>query len=572
MTLITIILMFLGPVLGYMTWSVATLNKNVHKARQLNVPYICVLVDGNNMFWAIFQPYVWRILDRLPFQWSSYPDFIRYSRRGWEYIDGSSTHVHLGPVWALITPVAVYLQFADPDAINAIFTRRSDFVRPTKEYKLLEVYGPCVSTAGDDWARHRRVLAAPFNESIMEFVWNESLRQAGSMLRYWSLAGESGVPSMQRDTRTLSLNVLASAAFRKSYPFHGSNNPRIDEASNYRDSLQTILDNIVPLMLIPYRFLTSPLIPHRWAKVGKAAVSFKEHMAEMLENETKALKDGMPGSGGIMTAFARALKTHSEETNSSKPSTRIFKKGLSVDEIFGDVFVINFAGHDTTAVTLAFTMLLLAANPPVQEWISEEISAVTKDIPTEEWDYKSLFPALNRTRAVLLETLRVYPPIMGLPKWTSQKAQTISVSGRTFTIPPGVSAVICLKAIQSHPDYWVDPYAWKPSRWISQTNSVSASSTRVDQHHERLLSPKSNTYFPWSDGPQKCPGKKFAEVEAVAVLACLFRQHRIFVKKMTNESDEAAQRRAIACTNNVTLEALLKMANADKVTLICNQV
>ncbi|KAI0536631.1 cytochrome P450 [Xylaria digitata] len=564
--------MFLGPVLGYMIWSVATLVENVRKARQLDVPYICLPADGNNVFWAIFQPYVWSILDRLPFQWSSYPDFIRYSRRGWEYTDRSSTHVHLGPVWALITPAAVYLQFADPDAIKEIFTRRSDFVRPTKEYKLLEVYGPCVSTAGDDWARHRRVLAAPFSESIMEFVWDESLRQARSMLRYWSSAGESGIPSMQRDTRTLSLNVLASTAFRKSYSFHGSANPQTDEASSYRDSLQTVLDNIVPLMLIPYRLLASPLIPERWAKVGNAAVSFKEHMLEMLEHETKALKDGMPGSGGIMTAFARALKTHSEETNSSQPSTEIFKKGLSVDEIFGNIFVINFAGHDTTAVTLAFTMLLLAANLPVQEWVSEEILAVTKDIPTEEWDYKSLFPALNRTRAVLLETLRVYPPIMGLPKWTSQKAQTISVGGRTLTIPSGVSSVICLKAIQSHPDYWVDPYDWKPSRWISQANSVSTSSTRIEQHlHEQLLLPRPNTYFPWSDGPQKCPGKKFAEVEAVAVLACLFKQHRVLVKKMANESDEAAQSRAIACTNDVTLEALLKMANADQVTLTCNR-
>ncbi|TGJ76588.1 hypothetical protein E0Z10_g10868 [Xylaria hypoxylon] len=533
--------MFLGPVLGYMIWTVSTLERNVRKARQLNVPYICLPIDGNNVLWAAFQPYIWSILDRLPFKWVSYPDFVRYSRRGWEYADRSDTHVHLGPVWALITPVAVYLQFADPGAVNEIFTRRSDFVRPVKEYKLLEVYGPCVSTAGDDWARHRRVLAAPFNESIMEFVWDESLRQARSMLRYWSSAGDAGIPT-----------------FCKSYEFRGSADPKTDEASSYRNSLQTVLDNIVPLMLIPYHFLASPIVPKRWARVGNAAVSFKEHMAEMLEEETTALDQGKPGSGD-------------KGTNSSNLDTNNFKRGLSVNEIFGNVFVINFAGHDTTAITLAFSMLLLAANPLVQEWISEEISAVTKDMPTEEWDYKTLFPALNRCRAVLLETLRVYPPIMGLPKWTSQRAQTITVRDRTLTIPPGVSTVLCLKAIQSHPDYWPDPHTWKPSRWISQATSVST--PPIGQYlNEQLLTPKPNTYFPWSDGPQKCPGKKFAEVEAVAVFACLFKQHRLLIEKKAHESDEAAQKRAIACSNDVRLEALLKMANADQVTLICNQV
>ncbi|KAI1419302.1 cytochrome P450, partial [Xylaria sp. FL1777] len=448
-----IITMILGPVLAYMIWTFVELELNVRKARQLDVPYIRLPIDSNNVLWTIFQPYVWKILDRLPFAWSSYPDFVRYSRRGWHYTDRSDTHVRLGPVWALVTPVATYMHFADPNAINEIFTRRSDFVRPVKEYKLLEVYGPCISTAGwDDWARHRRVLAAPFNnESIMEFVWDESVRQAKSMLKCWLLAADTGIPSMQKDIRTLSLNVLASIGFRKSYEFRSSSEPTIDEAGSYRNSLQTVLDNIIPLMLVPYRILSNPLLPKSWVKVGNAAASFKQHMANMLEEETTAFKNKTPGSGGIMTAFVHALEAHDQDVSA--------KRGLSVDEIFGNLFVINFAGHDTTANTLAFTMLLLAANPQVQEWISEEILATTNDMPAK--DYKFLFPALKRCRAVLLETLRVYPPVMALPKWTSSRgAQTIKVGGRTLTIPPGVGTIPYLRAVQSHPDYWPDPHTW----------------------------------------------------------------------------------------------------------------
>ncbi len=124
----------------------------------------------------------------------------------------------------------------------------------------------------------------------------------------------------------------------------------------------------------------------------------------------------------------------------------------------------------------------------------------------EEWDYKTIFPSLKRCRAVLFETLRVYPPIMVLPRMSSRGTQTIPVGGRTLMIPPGVRTTVCLKAMQSHPEYWPDPDTWKPSRWISQTTPAPS----IEQGlNEELLAPKPGTYFPWSDGPQKCPGKKF---------------------------------------------------------------
>ncbi|RYO79854.1 hypothetical protein DL766_003109 [Monosporascus sp. MC13-8B] len=566
-----IVQLFLGSVLAYLLWSIICLEINARKARSLKVPFVRIPIDSNNVPWTIVQPHVWNILDRLPIKWSSYPDFVRYSRRGWHFADKSETHVRLGPVWALVTPVAIYLHFADADAINEIFTRRTDFVRPIKEYKLLEVYGPCISTAGwDDWSRHRKVLAAPFNESIMKFVWDESLHQAKAMLRSWASTAEVGIPSVQKDTRTLSLNVLASTGFRKSYDFHGSADPTIDEEGGYRDSLQTVLDNIIPLMLIPYRLLTGPMVPRSWARIGDAAVSFKKYMVKMLEEETTALNQGKPGSGGTMTAFVRALDVHNRETSTSETKDEGAKKGLSVDEIFGNLFVINFAGHDTTANTLAFGMLLLAAHPDVQAWISEEITLVTKDVPIDEWDYKDLFPQLKRCRAVLLETLRVYPPIMALPKWTSHRAQTIRVGDRTLTIPPGISTVPYLLAIQTHPRYWPDPYSWLPSRWI--LHPASRSSHSIDQLlGEELLIPERGAYFPWSDGPQNCPGKKFAEVEAVAVLACLFKTHRLHVKAEAGESQERARRRALDCTNDVNMEMLLRMTDADRVRLICRE-
>lgn len=437
--------------------------------------------------------------------------------------------------------------------------------------ELLEVYGPCISTAGwDDWARHRKVLAAPFNESIMHFVWDESLRQAGAMIRSWTneFQTEAGIKSVQRDTRTLSLNVLAATGFRKSYDFRSSaETPPEGEVSSYRDALQTVLDNAILIMIIPYKYLQGPFMPKKLVRVGDAARAFKKHMEKMLEDETISLSNNKPGSGGLMSAFVRALDVHEEEII-AKPNVKESKdgkKGLSIEEIFGNIFVINFAGHDTTANTLAFAILLLAGHPDVQTWLSEEITEVATnlmgDVPVEQWDYHGAFPRLKRCQAVMLETLRLYPSIMSLPKWTKGSAQTIKVADRIVVIPPGVGTSPHLLAVHTHPKYWTDPLTWKPSRWIIGSESGIFG--------EELWTPRANTYFPWSNGPQNCPGAKFSRVETVAVLACLLRSHRVAVKRKHGEGVDTARKRAIDCANDVNLEMLLRMRNADSVKLTC---
>lgn len=295
----------------------------------------------------------------------------------------------------------------------------------------------------------------------MHFVWDESLRQAVAMLRSWTDAAQvtSGIKSMQRDTRTLSLNVLAATGFRKSYDFQGSDDDLMGEASSYRNALQTVLDNAILIMIVPNKYRRGFFVPKKLVKVGDAARAFKGHMEQMLDAETKALRESKPGSGGIMTAFVRALSLHEKELV-AKPAAKESKdgkKGLSIDEIFSNIFVINFAGHDTTANTLAFAMLLLAAHPDVQVWLAEEIAfleaTLDGDKSVKNWDYHVVYPHLKRCQAIISETLRLYPPIMSLPKWTKGTSQVIKVGEQTLVIPPGVGTSPHLLAMHTHPNY-----------------------------------------------------------------------------------------------------------------------
>ncbi|KAK5629361.1 hypothetical protein RRF57_005076 [Xylaria bambusicola] len=60
-----------------------------------------------------------------------------------------------------------------------------------------------------------------------------------------------------------------------------------------------------------------------------------------------------------------------------------------------------------------------------------------------------------------------------------------------------------------------------------------------------------------------------AEIQVVVVLVCLFKAHRLAIKKQPDESEGAAIKRATECSNDVDLEMLVRLRDADRVNLVC---
>lgn len=176
------------------------------------------------------------------------------------------------------------------------------------------------------------------------------------------------------------------------------------------------------------------------------------------------------------------------------------------------------------------------------------------------------------TDCLQLETIRLYPPIMALPKYTNQMPQLLKVGTKTIQIDSDTMVLPSLLAMHTHPSYWKpDPLIWRPSRWISsasKTRNGSNPTTGTWLESEELFVPVKGSYFPWSDGPQNCPGKKFAQVEFVAVIACLLQTHRVRVLCPEGESYENAQKRILAVCEDSEHGLLLRMRNADSVRLV----
>ena len=95
---------------------------------------------------------------------------------------------------------------------------------------------------------------------------------------------------------------------------------------------------------------------------------------------------------------------------------------------------------------------------------------------------------------------------------------------------------------------------WRPGRWLDEK--------------EELLQPPPGMFNPWTAGPRVCPGKKFAQVEFVAVIARLLQKGRVKPKLEAGEKQEEAFQRVMDVIADSTLDVTLHMVHPEKVRLV----
>ena len=147
-----------------------------------------------------------------------------------------------------------------------------------------------------------------------------------------------------------------------------------------------------------------------------------------------------------------------------------------------------------------------------------------------------------------------------IPKSTNERTQELTIDGHTYSIPPKTMIFPNPPALHTHPRYWEKDFLeWRPSRWIE--SSKSGADIEAVLQAESVFKPIHGSYIPWSDGARVCPGKKFAQVEFVAVMAALFREHRVHVVPSDGEILEEARGRTLKVVENSEVEIVLKMKN-----------
>ncbi|KAL6707814.1 hypothetical protein ACN47E_003714 [Coniothyrium glycines] len=482
----------------------------------------------------------------------------------WGYRISHEPYEKLGmDVFLVASPHAINAFVADAEAITQITTRRNDFPKPLEMYTGLDIYGKnLVSTEGADWRMHRKLVAPSFGEKNNDLVFTESLHHAQSLLGLWTGADGAGditVRDPSHGAMVFALYVISSAGFdvRVTWPHEEGNPARERKANtesmfvgskapeghtmNYREALSELLHNIVWTQIFPQKLLLkSPIKMHR--KVGQAMGEWGKYMDELYEVKKRQVASG-ENKGGIdlFDALIRGSGIIDEK------STNVTKSDLQ-----GNAFVLMLAGHETTANTLHFSMIYLAMNFASQKRLQEDIDRIFDGKPICEWKYEEHFQKLfsSMPAAVMNETLRLLQPIVNIPKSTkSGSPQSLNLGGKQYTVPGGTH-IFLNAAIHRNPKYWPAPPdaaqssrirdvdQFRPERWLINAKAADQF-VDVDYDDEdlrgpsgedtsaQLFKPEKGSYIPFSDGFRSCIGRRFAQVEILAVLAAVFSQYSV---------------------------------------------
>ena len=176
-------------------------------------------------------------------------------------------------------------------------------------------------------------------------------------------------------------------------------------------------------------------------------------------------------------------------------------------EVRDEVMTFFMAGHETTALALTWGLYLLSLHPEATRRLVEEIDAVLEGRPPTLDDV----PRLVYTRAVVDETLRMYPPAYLMGREALVDCQ---IGGRP--VRRGTTLLMSQWLIHHDPRFHDEPSQFRPERWLDAPKQpTSAAGTTALPRF---------AYFPFGGGQRQCIGNAFAQLEAVLVLACLLQR------------------------------------------------
>ncbi|TLH49158.1 cytochrome P450 [Mycolicibacterium aubagnense] len=176
-------------------------------------------------------------------------------------------------------------------------------------------------------------------------------------------------------------------------------------------------------------------------------------------------------------------------------------KPLSDLDIANELLIFMFAGQDTTATTIAYSLWALGRNRDIQDRVLQEVTQFgERELTPDD------VPRLGYTIQVLKESMRLCPPGA-----TGSRMATRDVAVAGYRIPAGTMIVIGRMSVHRDPSLWDRPLVFDPDRF-SEENS---------QGRNRWQ------YVPFGGGPRGCIGDHFAMLEATLALATIVRHAEI---------------------------------------------
>ena len=347
--------------------------------------------------------------------------------------------------------------------------RFNDMLKPLTGEGLL-------TSDGEVWRRRRRMSQPAFHRERIDGFAKGMTDATQAMLARWVPFAEHGhALDVGREMQRVTLSIVGRALFSA-------------DISADSDEMGRAVTTIFEHFNHRFRHLLSvpESVPTPRNRRFHTAIATVDRVSYRLIAEHR---QAGTDSGDLLSMLIAA---RDEETG----------EGLSDLQIRDEVGTFLGAGHETTAVTLAWVWYLLSKYPDVERQVHAEVAEVLQGRTPRVAD----IPRLSYTKMVIQETMRLYPPAWGMSRGIVNDDE---IDG--YPIPAGALMVLSPYVTHRHPAFWDNPEGFEPERFTP----------------ERIAERPRYAYFPFGGGPRQCIGNEFALMEAQLIIAMVIQKYRL---------------------------------------------
>lgn len=339
-----------------------------------------------------------------------------------------------------------------------------------------------LTSGGAFWKRQRRIAQPAFHgEKVRHFAPILS-RMATECAADWEAAASTGDPvDAGTDMMRVTLRAVAETLFG-------------DDMAGDADEINRVFPTILGCLASR---VSSPIRPPLWVptatnrRLRPALGSLNAIVERLIATKRRRLAAGEQTEPKHRDLLTILMLARDEETGET----------MSDAQLRDEVMTLLIAGHETTANALAWLWVLLDKHPDEQERLRAELVAATGGRAPTVDD----LPQLPRLKAVIQETLRLYPPV-----WMFDRRALGPDDLAGTQVAKGDLVIFCPYALHRLPHLWSEPETFRPERFEAG---------REEQKNKFA-------YLPFSAGPRICLGASFAMIESqiiVGTLLCRFR-------------------------------------------------
>jgi cytochrome P450 len=327
---------------------------------------------------------------------------------------------------------------------------------------------------GEDWRHQRRTIAPALAPRVMPMLARHVISTTDEAIA--RLAAERGPVNLLAAMQLLTLEVAARSMFSLEMQRFGAALRRLIEAYAANLARPHLFDLMLPQAIPTLRDLARRRFRARWVA---------------LMDEIMAARFAAPPSETPRDLFDLLVAARDPQTGAA----------FTRPQLRDQMATMIVAGHETTALTLFWSLYLLACAPGEQQRVAEE-AQVVDFAPERASDALQQVPY---TRAVVSEALRLYPPAFVISRVAAAPDRVGAVD-----IPRGSLVMVSPFVLHRHEQFWSNPDAFNPERFLEGA-----------QPAHRFA------YLPFGVGPRVCVGAQFALSEAALVLAMLIRHFKV---------------------------------------------